>query len=389
MKWITRVQLLMLILLMSACASTSKDITNTADIEQFFHDEHFKHVEGIVQPDELFALSDQAKRSLLSAYQQNRMTRGKNLDAHKWLANYIDADNGGFTYYDNMTKVASETFDERMGNCLSLVLLTGAMADVLGVPVTFQDIAVPPVWDKQGSFFLVNGHINLKLKPKKEANMVTFLSNSIQVDFMPERAVRAYGKEVVDRNTVMAMFYNNVAAESLVMGDYDKAYQLLKTGLTIKPDYVPTLNTLAVLYRYKKMSKQAESVYKFALSLKDEDMNTLYNYAILLASQDRLTEWAEVHKVLELARIRNPYYYYDMAQQAYFEMQYEEAVVWYKRAVEKADYRHEFYFGLSRAYWATGDESRARTNLQKALALTSDDGSKQRYQAKLHAMQSH
>ena len=32
----------------------------------------------------------------------------------------------------------------------------------------------------------------------------------------------------------------------------------------------------------------------------------------------------------------------------------QDALLWYKRAVDKADYRHEFYFGLSRAYWATG-----------------------------------
>ncbi|QLE84378.1 hypothetical protein FLM48_04310 [Shewanella sp. Scap07] len=387
MKWIIRLPSIFTALILCACTSTSAP--KQANVEPYFYDEYFQEVDGLVQPDELFQLPDEARKSLLSAYQLSRLTRGNNLDTHKWLANYINADDGGFTYYDNMTKIASETFDTRMGNCLSLVLLTGSLADVMGVKVVFQDIAVPPVWDKQGSFFLVNGHINLKLTPKREANTVNLLSSSVQIDFMPERAVRAYGKEVINKETVMAMFYNNVAAESLVVGDYDKAYGLLKIGLRLKPDYVPTLNTLAVLYRYKKLQPQAESVYKLALTYDDEDMHTLYNYAILLASQDRLTEWAEVHKVLELARIRNPYYYYDMAQQAYFEMQYEEAVVWYERAVEKADYRHEFYFGLSRAYWATGDERRAKNSLEKALALTADDGSKQRYQAKLHAMQGH
>ncbi|MBB1383712.1 hypothetical protein H5071_17660, partial [Shewanella sp. SR41-2] len=56
-----------------------------------------------------------------------------------------------------------------------------------------------------------------------------------------------------------------------------------------------------------------------------------------------------------------------------------------KRAVDKADYRHEFYFGLSRAYWATGEERLAEKNLKRALAL-SDNSNKQRYQIKLQAL---
>lgn len=212
---------------------------------------------------------------------------------------------------------------------------------------------------------------------------------AIQIDFLPERAVRGYNKIRVDKQTVLAMFYNNVAAESLVLGDYDRAYGLLKLGLQQQADYVPALNTLAVLYRYKGLEQQAEILYKLALSVNDHNMNALYNYAILLGSQGRLDEWAKIHKILELDRIANPYYYYDMAQQAYFEREYQDALLWYKRAVDKADYRHEFYFGLSRAYWATGDERLAKKNMEKALSLTRDENNKIRYQAKLHAMKSH
>ena len=77
-----------------------------------------------------------------------------------------------------------------------------------------------------------------------------------------------------------------------------------------------------------------------------------------------------------------------MAQQAYFDKQYQDALVWYKRAVEKADYRHEFYFGLSRAYWATGEAGLAEKNLKRAMAL-SDTLHKQGYQMKLQAMMQH
>ncbi len=235
----------------------------------------------------------------------------------------------------------------------------------------------------------MNGHINLRLLPLSHGDTVHMLKRAIQVDFLPERAVRGFDKKRINKKTVTAMFYNNVAAESLVMGDYDKAYGLLKLGLQAMPSYMPALNTLAVLYRYKGLNQEAETLYKLALEIDNYDMNALYNYAVMLGAQDRLEEWAAVHKRLELERIDNPYYYYDMAQQAYFDKEYQDALLWYKRAVAKADYRHEFYFGLSRAYWQTGDERRAQANMKKALNLSNDENNKLKYQSKLHAMKSH
>jgi tetratricopeptide (TPR) repeat protein len=375
-------------LFLQACTSTP-DVTGVSHIEQYFHDEHFSTVEHLPVPEDLFSLPDEAVKELKSELQRSKLSRSKHLLANEWLAKYINAEEGAFEYRDNVTLVASETFGERAGNCLSLVLLTATLAKELDVVVEFQEIDVPPVWDKQGGFYLVNGHINLKLLPPNDGSSVQLLKRAIQVDFLPERAVRGYAKRKINKQTVIAMFYNNVAAESLVVGDYDKAYGFLKLGLLEMPNYVPALNTLAVLYRYKGLNNEAEALYKLALEMNNKDMTALYNYAVMLGAQDRLDEWAVIHKQLELERIDNPYYYYGIAQQAYLDKEYQDALLWYKRAVAKADYRHEFYFGLSKAYWKTGDERRAEANMLKALALTHDEGSKLRYQSKLHAMKSH
>ncbi|MBL4817114.1 MAG: hypothetical protein JKY74_16725 [Shewanella sp.] len=378
----------LLLLFLQAC-SASPEPKKINDISQYFYDEHFDIVTGLPPAESLLRLPDSAKREVYRQFRRATTLNHNDILPHEWLANYIDAENGGFEYRDYRTRTAAQTYGDRAGNCMSLVLLTAALADVVGVDVEFQDIEVPPVWDKQGNFYLINGHVNLRLIPRTRSDRIFVSKRAIQIDFLPERAVRGYNKIRVDKQTVLAMFYNNVAAESLVLGDYDRAYGLLKLGLQQQADYVPALNTLAVLYRYKGLEQQAEILYKLALSVSDHNMNALYNYAILLGSQGRLDEWAKIHKILELDRIANPYYYYDMAQQAYFEREYQDALLWYKRAVDKADYRHEFYFGLSRAYWATGDERLAKKNMEKALSLTRDENNKIRYQAKLHAMKSH
>lgn len=376
----------MLAMLLLGCASNNDK--KPADLSGLFVDELFTEQE-IPTPEALFYLPSAAIDEVRTGFERQRMSRSNPLPAHEWLAQYIDASHGGFQYRDNYTRPASQTFAEREGNCMSLVMLTAALAEVLHVETQYQDIAVQPVWDRQGGFYLINGHVNLKLLPTQDSKTFHVNSRHITVDFLPSEAMRGYKIQQVDKTTLTAMFYNNLAAEALVEAEYDKAYFLVKKAVNLQADFVPALNTLAVIYRYKGHEDKSEFVYRYALSREPENMTTLYNLALMLSSQDRLEEWAEVHKVLELARIRNPYYYYDMAQQAYSEAHFQDALAWYQRAIDKADYRHEFYFGLSRAYWATGDELKAKKSMEKALALTRDDNNRQIYQAKLHAMQSH
>ncbi|WP_418357468.1 tetratricopeptide repeat protein [Shewanella basaltis] len=326
------------------------------DVQDLFYDEYFAPV-NVISLDEIYHLPEPFIAQFRRQFQANNALRSTNQLANEWLAQYIGAQAGGFEYRDHFTRPASETVLNRQGNCMSLVVLSAALADVLKVPVEFYDINVEPIWDRRGGFFLVNGHVNLSLLPPENTQSVVFRGAEVLVDFLPERSVRAYEKQKVNKRQLSAMYYNNVAA----------------------------INTLAVIYRHKGFSNEAEQVYRAALNIDPNDLSTLYNLALILGKQDRLEEWAQVHKVLELARINNPFYYFDMAQQAYFDRQYQDALVWYKRAVAKADYRHEFYFGLSRAYWATGEERLAEKHLKRALAL-SDVSNKQRYQSKLQAM---
>ncbi|WP_392341436.1 tetratricopeptide repeat protein [uncultured Shewanella sp.] len=367
---------------MSACQSTQPQ-NKAIKITDLFHDEMFMPVETVAI-DDIYRLPDKFVAQFRRQFQADSTLRSQNILANEWLAQYIGAQDGGFEYRDNVTRSASETVLNRQGNCMSLVVLSAALADALNVPVEFNDIDVEPVWDRRGGFYLVNGHVNLRLLPPRANNTVLFRGTDVLVDFLPERSVRAYHKKTVNKRQLTAMFYNNIAAEALIKTDFDAAYALVKKSIQLDPQYVAAINTLAVIYRHKGYEVEAEYAYRLALQIDSQDLTTLYNLALILGEQGRLDEWAQIHKVLELARINNPFYYFDMAQQAYFDKQYQDALIWYKRAVDKADYRHEFYFGLSRAYWATGEERLAEKNLKRALAL-SDSNNKQRYQIKLQA----
>ncbi|RPA23723.1 hypothetical protein EGC78_18745 [Shewanella frigidimarina] len=381
-KW-THLLFTVLLFSMSACQSTQPQ-NKAVKIADLFHDEMFMPVET-VSIDDIYRLPEKFVAQFRRQFQADSTLRNQNVMANEWLAQYIGAQDGGFEYRDNVTHSASETVLNRQGNCMSLVVLSAALADALNVPVEFNDIDVEPVWDRRGGFYLVNGHVNLRLLPPRSNNTVLFRGTDVLVDFLPERSVRAYHKKTVNKRQLTSMFYNNIAAEALINTDYDTAYALVKKSIQLDPQHVAAINTLAVIYRHKGYEDEAEYAYRLALQIDSQDLTTLYNLALILGQQGRLDEWAQIHKVLELARINNPFYYFDMAQQAYFDKQYQDALIWYKRAVDKADYRHEFYFGLSRAYWATGEERLAEKNLKRALAL-SDNSNKQRYQIKLQAL---
>lgn len=404
---------------LSACVS-SPSVVQSPTPAHLFADDIFAPVSDIPTVDDIFYLPDDVITEVKRDFVTYSFSRQHPMLANEWLAHYINAQQNQnhqqnsvfsaansasnrravagevselelpqslFRYQDYLTQVASKTFAQRAGNCMSLVVMTAALANALGIHAQYYDIAVEPMWDKQGDFYLMNGHVNLQLLAPENQRVIYSASRGILVDFMPAQALRAYAKVGMSKSTLIAMFYNNMAAESLVNGNIDRAYALVTAGLK-QGEFTPALNTLAVIYRRKGDNVLAERVYRYALQRDSNDMTTLYNLAVMLGEQNRLDEWAKVHKILELERIKNPYYYYDMAQQAYDEHNYTEALTWYRRALDKADYRHEFFFGISQTYWALGDMKRAKVNMQKALALSPHNG-QQRYQMKLQAMAQH
>jgi hypothetical protein len=55
------------------------------------------------------------------------------------------------------TKTAAEAFDARSGNCLSLVLMTAALAHELQVPVRYQSAYMEEAWSRNGNLLFASG----------------------------------------------------------------------------------------------------------------------------------------------------------------------------------------------------------------------------------------
>src|SRR3546814_9694850 len=77
-----------------------------------------------------------------------------------WSSDVCSSDLSAFT------RNAAEAFAAHTGNCMSLVVLTAAMADELGLDVQFQEVLGDPTMSRNGDLLFYNGHVNVVLREK-------------------------------------------------------------------------------------------------------------------------------------------------------------------------------------------------------------------------------
>lgn len=190
------------------------------------------------------------------------------------------------------TRSAGEAFDARRGNCLSLVLMTAALARELGLAVRFQEVLSTPVVERDGEFTFVIGHINLALGPRLGQGGVLH-DAWLVVDFLPGQDLQRQTWRAIDERRVRAMFMNNRAAEELAQGRTHTAYAWLRGAQAQDPKFAPLYNTLGVLYRRHGALPQAERALQAALALDPQDAHVADNLAVL----QRLSAAGQHHRL--------------------------------------------------------------------------------------------
>jgi hypothetical protein len=170
-------------------------------------------------------------------------------------------------YDASHTRTAQQAFEDRAGNCLSLVVMTAAFAHRLGLTVRYQDMDVF-VWERREpqAVQLRIGHVNILLSRQEplsaERQAVT---RWLLIDFMgrPDRAP-ATGLPI-DEARVVAMWLNNRAAEALLAGDLRQGYWLAKAALQADPALGLAWNTLGVVHSRRGARAEADAAWQQAL----------------------------------------------------------------------------------------------------------------------------
>lgn len=286
-------------------------------------------------------------------------------------------------YQGDANTNATDTFHAQAANCLSMSIMTYAMADEAGFDVDFQEIMIPEYWTRRAGFSLLNGHINIKILAPKEPNHIVLNRKGYQVDFDPQSSRRGLPKKVVSKEAVLSMFYNNKGADAVLRKDYVSAYAYFREALVVKPNFHSAWINLGILYRISGYTPQSEKAYLHALAINPESLTALENLAYLYTLTGRNAEAEEILVKVEGKRNNNPYYHVNLGEQEIEQKHWDQALTHFRKALALDRGKHEVYFGLARVYFEIGELQQTERYLKLAKNKASNKQDEDKYQSKL------
>jgi Flp pilus assembly protein TadD len=355
-------------------------------VQALLHDGLFPKPAQTIDARDVFAVDD-----AMRDYAMNRLNRSMQRQSRaKSLVDALYARGELKLEYDSSnTRTASQAFAARAGNCLSLVVMTAALAKELDLQVEYQSAYVDETWSRSGSLLLRSGHINITLGGRLVDRSRGEDPRAWTIDFLPESELRGLRTRRLSEATVVAMFMNNRAAEALARDANDEAYWWAREGLLADPQFHGVINTLGVIYQRAGHFTAAEQTFQELLRLRPTHTQALHNLAALLEQQGRVAEARPLHARLAALEPEPPYHWFVQGQQALRRGDARTARDLFAREVARADYSSEFHFWLALAHYQLGETPAAQHHLTRAAALSTSRGERDLYAAKLAWLNEH
>lgn len=378
------VTMILVIASLMGCSSTP---TANVSINPHFLDMSFEgfqqvHVET---EEEVFGLSDEARRFVIRKLQSKE---DPTVRMETLVREVFDRTDFNLIYDGTANTIASETFANKTANCLSLSIMTYALAKEAGLGVSFQEIDIPEFWTRREGYSMLNGHVNLKIYQGMNPSRFYFDDRSMVVDFDPFSPKKHFPSHRANKSRILAMFYNNKGADALIQMDYKRAYAYFREALTVDNQFQSAWINMGILYRKTGHWDWAEKTYLTALALNDNNLTIMENMAVLYDTQGKHRKAHEIMETVRLKRRTNPYYHFIQGEQELEKGQYEAALVHYRKALSLDNSKHEFYFGMAKSYAGLGDFDKSQTYLKRAKRSAGFDDQKSRYQTKIDLLTS-
>lgn len=377
----TRLYLLCLPLLLAACATAP----TSQETDGLFNDRVFRPASTRINVADVFALSSAMKEYLATDVARLARTRGRQRALYDAL---YERGQLKIEYDAAMTRNAAETFAAHAGNCLSLVIMTGAFAKEMGFEVRFQNVFTDETWSRAGDYYLSIGHVNLSLVRKRvEDPLVRNGTDMMTIDFLPAPDLRNARTWAIDESTIVAMYMNNRAVESLTAGKIDDAYWWAREAIVQEPRFMSAYNTLGVVYDRHGNLAEARRSFEFVLARESANTDAMSNLALVLREQGNIAASLELTRRLEQMEPNPPFGYFKRGLAAMASGDYLTARDMFTKEVDRAAYYHEFHFWLALAYVGLGDMEQARKHMQIAAENSPTRKDHDLYAAKLAHLQ--
>lgn len=369
--------------LLGGCAG--QPVAQQAPTQQLFHDQLFQPASAPIDIDGVFALTPAMRNYVL--HEIGHPGNGKDVRRMLFDALYR-RDKLQLEYDSALTRNAAQTFEARAGNCLSLAIMTAALARELNLPVQFQQIQVDEVWSRAGNLYFASNHVNLALgRPRSDRNPYTTYSadtaNSLTVDFIPVPPKARENATPLSETTIIAMYLNNRAAELLAAGQVDDAYWSARKAAEVDPLFLNAYNTLGVIYQHHGNQDAAEQALRYAQAQAPDNTIYLANLAQTLEAEHKLAEAAPLRARLAQLEPYPPFYFFQQGQEAMKLGDYARARRLFERELERVPDYHEFHFWLAVANYQLGNLRAADKHMKLALDNSTTRGAHDLYAAKL------
>jgi len=349
-------------------------------VATLFHDELFAAPSAPVDPQAALEVSP-AMRSYLGSRFVNR---AHGVDRRKQLIDALYRGDLKLEYDAAMTRTAAQAFEARSGNCLALVLMTAALAKELGLTVHYQSVVGEEAWSRADELYIAIGHVNLLVEERAEP--IRFLATTggpMVVDFLPSKDASLLVTRAIEESTLIAMYLNNRAVESLTVGDVDDAYWWAREALRTDPLLLGAYVTLGVVYRTRHQPLLSEQALERVAEREPDNVYAMSNRILALRDLRRDAQADALAQRLARLEPHPPFSYFKQGMQALHEKHYDVARRLFAKEVERAPYHHEFEYWLAVSYMELNDAERATLHLQRAMEVSTTRKDHDLYAGKL------
>lgn len=357
------------LLLISGCATKPVALTN----DNLFHDELFAAPTDLVSAESIFQLSPSMHQFL--DREIRKQSRIHSDQRALYMALY-DEGKLQLRYDASYTRNASDTFESRSGNCLSLVIMTAAFAKAMGLTTSYQKVFLEEEWSRAGELYFASEHVNVVLGQKrlKLYNDSTGPETMV-VDFLQRGEAANLRSIEIDENTIVAMFMNNRAAEALVRKDYSQAYWFARAAIQADDQFAAAYNTLGVIYMHRNYHEQTYRTLSTALILNPKSLATMSNMVQTLNNLNRVAEAKQLSQRLLDLQPHPPFHFFQLGLAAMNKNDYVAAKAMFQRELKRAPDYHEFHFWLGLAHFRLGElaDAEKELNLAKQNSINQKD----------------
>jgi tetratricopeptide (TPR) repeat protein len=379
----TRLLMTLLALLLAACATPAPEASPPPP--SLFEDAAFAAPKNVPDARAVFALSPEMHRYL----ERDIASLIRQLGPQRALVDALHTRTQLRLEYDaELTRNAAEAFEARAGNCLSLVVMTAALAKQLQLPIAFQALTGHETWSRSGDLAFVNGHVNITVAKRLVDRVSAYDADTqLRIEFGQIPMGRGQALHVIREATIVSMFMNNRAAEHLVRGAIDDAYAHAREAVLQDPTYASAYNTLGVVYQRRGLAAAAERAYREAVARDADHKPALQNVARLLQQQGRTAEAAVFQSRLARLEREAPFAHFDQGVAAAKAGQYAAARDHILREMQRDPDYHEFHFWLAVSLYGLGDVQQARQHLDVAMRNSVTSRDRAIYASKLRSIE--